>query len=1173
MPNKSFLMGVLALTTAATSLADPVDLEKAKTIAAEYTPAQYQPTLVKKAVRNEAMARKLPAKMRQTPPYYIFSRGEDQGFVIVSGDDCMPSVLGYTENGNYDESLLPPHFFVWLDHFGDIIEEAQAGGTNLSRTSPARRKAPARVKGWDDIRPLCTTHWNQGWPYNERCPFRDTTNERCLTGCVATAAAQVVYYYHKDNPDTFLQNTPTYPADQWHHNAVTESIERGTPIKWDLMLDSYNGSEPQEYRDAVADLMFAIGAMVHMDYDSSSAAQITDLVSPFNSFFNLTSVCEYKSDGDHSWIALETWEKMLYDDLAQGHPMIYTGYHADQGGHAVVLDGYQSNTGLFHFNFGWGGQGDGWYTVDDETGMNNFRMWQGATYKVTPKKSNLEVKMALPDGFYVNHDNRVRLTVKNLGTLNYSDGIYLFLNSSAAKPSALTSARGKDTETMLPNDGSEVVFDMTLKPTTARTWYVTVTDRNLNVLAQKPMEAGVMNNDLLFNSIRVLGSDQTEQHGGKDYTIVYGERTTCIANLTNQSSLPYQDRPRIEIYTSDDDGATFTLVGEKSIYNATIPALSAADLEFTVNNDSYCPIEQNRLYYAALCNPLSTRSDTNVHYEENVDTVARFILKAPDTPLTGTLDEDGKLRFEGQWSPYNFTSIATETANKNAVAYDLTNVTGIGLVPRLSNQPNALYYVDGSSAATGINVVKPDNTVEQLDITVGYDFLPTETLTAQTAALHINLEPNMWHLVTIPFDAEVPRGIVAKNILEHSRTGFTSYTEIVTSVQAGHTYLLMLSSTQQSTITATNTTVAAAPMQNTDPVVVGLYTAQAIPEGSYQLNSDDTQQFYKPEAGTVAPALTGYVDAANFTAATLRANTNTTIDPSYQKLGQGIAAAYVALGEYQSTTTPEAYELLYQKIQQAEEEFTHRSFESTSSTRALTAQLATDVEVYKGSLRTGLGDIEIDMTQLITNPSFEEGTNGSIQGWTVGDNTAVVRKATDNNYRGVGADGSFLLYSRDSRTDEGTSLSQTIYNVPAGCYRLTAMLGTEPGESVTLFANGLTAETPAHTHGQYYLTEAVIDEIHVTTDNPVLSIGVQAGHWYKADDFRLYFMRSLTLDEDPAVGIQTPVEDFEVRTLNIQRNGIYDLTGRRVAANDAAISTLHLSPGIYIVNGRKVVVK
>ena len=308
----------MSLCISATMIAGPIDLEKAKSLAASFMPVSTDPVLVKTAVRNEAKSRTLDEKTKSAAPYYIFSRGENQGFVIVSGDDCLPEILGYTESGNFDEELLPPHLLGWLDHYANLIEEAQANGVNTpneartrSSIEPNVRTADARV----NIDPLVTAHWHQSGPYNNRCPYLTGTTNRAVTGCVATAAAQVIYYWRKDNPATLLATTPTYG---YGDAPVTVSYPKGTPMKWELMLDNYNGSRPAEYDDAVATFNAAVGAGTWLTYGSSTSGQISDLVNTFNSYFRMSSTCLYK-DGQSQ----TAWENLIYTELIAGRPIVY----------------------------------------------------------------------------------------------------------------------------------------------------------------------------------------------------------------------------------------------------------------------------------------------------------------------------------------------------------------------------------------------------------------------------------------------------------------------------------------------------------------------------------------------------------------------------------------------------------------------------------------------------------------------------------------------------------------------------------------------------------------------------------------------------------------------------------------------------------------------------------
>ena len=129
----------------------------------------------------------------------------------------MPYVLGYTEQGDFDPQTLPPAMLDWLEGYSQMIEAAQAQGLGP--------RAQARANDKENIAPLVSAHWSQGAPYNNLCPFRKDGGGRALTGCVATAAAQVAYYWRKELPDRSQYDTPTYG---YGDAPVTESFPKGT---------------------------------------------------------------------------------------------------------------------------------------------------------------------------------------------------------------------------------------------------------------------------------------------------------------------------------------------------------------------------------------------------------------------------------------------------------------------------------------------------------------------------------------------------------------------------------------------------------------------------------------------------------------------------------------------------------------------------------------------------------------------------------------------------------------------------------------------------------------------------------------------------------------------------------------------------------------------------------
>lgn len=274
---KTLLTALALLMLSAGAWADPINLKKAKELAAAYMHGNNLPEVVETAVTK----RKSPTG---TPPLYIFNRGEGKGFIIISGDDCMPSVLGYTEQGNFTPETLPPSLLEWIEGYSQIIQAAQAQGLGP--------RVQTRANDKENIAPLVSAHWSQGAPYNNLCPYMSNGSGRALTGCVATAAAQVIYYWRKELPDRSQYDTPTYG---YGDAPVTESFPKGTPLRWELMQDNYGGSTPEDMNTAVATLMAITGTSTWLTYGSSTSGQIHDLVNTFSGQFLMDSRCTYKS--------------------------------------------------------------------------------------------------------------------------------------------------------------------------------------------------------------------------------------------------------------------------------------------------------------------------------------------------------------------------------------------------------------------------------------------------------------------------------------------------------------------------------------------------------------------------------------------------------------------------------------------------------------------------------------------------------------------------------------------------------------------------------------------------------------------------------------------------------------------------------------------------------------
>ena len=131
-----------------------------------------------------------PSQTAAAPAYYLFTTTDKAGIVIVSGDDIAKPILGYSVEGTIEEGCsLPPNMQAWLDDMELQILQARAMGVKQSDETAQQWNAPS--VGRASLK-LQTAQWSQGYPFNQQCPLEQ--NQRCVTGCVATAYAILMKY-------------------------------------------------------------------------------------------------------------------------------------------------------------------------------------------------------------------------------------------------------------------------------------------------------------------------------------------------------------------------------------------------------------------------------------------------------------------------------------------------------------------------------------------------------------------------------------------------------------------------------------------------------------------------------------------------------------------------------------------------------------------------------------------------------------------------------------------------------------------------------------------------------------------------------------------------------------------------------------------------------------------
>lgn len=346
-------MALVAMATMQTWAAT-VDAESARQIATQFVKSRVARQLMSPRAVTMSMVHVEPSAVKEgVADYYVLNATDGNAFVIVAGDDRAEEVLGYGE-GRIDMSDLPCNLRWLLNSYKEQMEYLHS-----HPQAQVQRVAP-----YNDvtIAPMVTCNWNQREPFNNQCPMYE--GERSVTGCVATAMAQVMYYWR------FPERTPSLSGYTTRSHHIYLPSLPSQLLEWDDMIDSYNVDYEPRQGEAVALLMRYCGQSCRMDYSpTGSGSYVSDQLQGMRSF-------GYSWDAamlDRSGYSLEEWDALLQQDLLAGRPVLYSGADPMSGGHAFVLDGYYD--GKYHINWGWGGTGDGYFAL----GAFNVRGYKFST--------------------------------------------------------------------------------------------------------------------------------------------------------------------------------------------------------------------------------------------------------------------------------------------------------------------------------------------------------------------------------------------------------------------------------------------------------------------------------------------------------------------------------------------------------------------------------------------------------------------------------------------------------------------------------------------------------------------------------------------------------------------------------------------------------------------------
>lgn len=392
---KKAFLGLMAVLVSMTLFAERVSVEDAALVANNFMNVASANSNVKKAVPAKHMVRKA---MAEENLYYLYENADGEGWVIIAADDAVTPVLAYSNTGHFRTDNMPSNIRKWMGEYERLIKKITDEGAEPTAEAVAEwdalRKNVRKGKGDAVVGPLIQTTWDQDEPYWNLCPGTGST--KAYTGCVATAMAQVMNYWKWPVQGT---GSLTYQPLDPNSDEYTDSQRYGqqtanfgaTTYDWDNMLDTYTSSATSAQKTAVATLMFHCGVATCMMYgndaDGGSGTMTVNYgdwdwgvtytneggcaQNALYSFFGYKKPTGYIRDGltdggttyYDEWTDA-AWTAMIKEELDKQHPIMYAGGNTQSGGgHSFICDGYD-DAGYFHFNWGWSGSCDGYYTLN-----------------------------------------------------------------------------------------------------------------------------------------------------------------------------------------------------------------------------------------------------------------------------------------------------------------------------------------------------------------------------------------------------------------------------------------------------------------------------------------------------------------------------------------------------------------------------------------------------------------------------------------------------------------------------------------------------------------------------------------------------------------------------------------------------------------------------------------
>ncbi len=327
-----------------------------------------------------------PIMFGANAPIYAVSLAP-QGWMLIAADDVIAPIIGYSLTGNVDANDIDDNMYAYLGHFASDVEVATARGDGKSQ-SWATDTIASTNKAASAVEPLIDVEWNQGGKYRQSCPSSASKGD-AIVGCVAVGIGQAMSHYKWPKRPTGYMS---YNCE--NYGTLTIDYDAEDAYDWSAILSAQEQSSDGK---ECARFLYHCGVAVQMAYgpDGSGVSYMGNVPYALKTFFGYSNKVTNvrKSDYDQ-----DGWTDLLKSELSAGHPIIYAGY-STSGGHCFNIDGYDAS-GLFHFNFGWGGSSNGYMNISaheynkDELCTLNFAPATGAPLSIAVSKSSVAKGLA-----------------------------------------------------------------------------------------------------------------------------------------------------------------------------------------------------------------------------------------------------------------------------------------------------------------------------------------------------------------------------------------------------------------------------------------------------------------------------------------------------------------------------------------------------------------------------------------------------------------------------------------------------------------------------------------------------------------------------------------------------------------------------------------------------------